>query len=67
MLRLRKFTKLLVADGIIASNILMYIHLTSFWIVSILNLATCISTIAALLEHYATKDNYFNSFAIVIQ
>lgn len=49
MLKLRKFSQLLAADGILASKHLLVIHVTSFWIVSILEIASAIVT--AILGH----------------
>ena len=45
MIKLRQFSKLLVADGIIASDLLMMIHLTSFWVVSILDIGACFAAL----------------------
>ena len=44
MLKLRKFSRLLAADGILASKRLLTLHVACFWIVSILEIASSIVT-----------------------
>ena len=45
MMKLRTFSQLLAADGIIASKHLLVLHVTCFWVVSILEVATAVVTI----------------------
>ena len=45
MMKLRAFSELLAADGIIASKHLLVLHVTCFWVVSVLEVATAVVTI----------------------
>ena len=42
--KLRRFSKLLAAEGIIASKHLLFVHITAFWIVSALEITSAVIT-----------------------
>ena len=45
MHKLKKFSQLLASDGIIASQRLLVMHVSAFWVVSILETANSVATI----------------------
>ena len=55
MIKLRKFSSLLAADGILASKRLLGLHVTCFWICSGLEIASLIVTI--MLDQTVRNEN----------
>ena len=72
MVRLKNFSRLLVADGIVASNILITIHCLTFWIVSILDVISLIVNLfrgdpaAVIASQYLNVITVITFFAMMV-
>jgi uncharacterized membrane protein len=65
MVRLKKFSRLLVADGIIASRGLMVVHLATFYIVSTLLIIAVV--LAGITYSQTQQGGYKSALATTVQ